>query len=139
MKTITYCAVSTLEKVAAIAAARWNKALRYPAIVSAPSNIDASVSIIYGSVDRRHDFSRVAEYNSSGLIVLALDVKWSITPWQRFWGLGQEDALSALLHEFGHALGLPHSDRVSDVMHSELGSTVISSDEAARYRKFLNL
>lgn len=137
--TITYKAIPTLAKVAAIAAARWNKALRHPVIVSAVSNIEADVSIIYGSVDRRNDFSRVAEYNRSGLIVLASDVKWSVTTWQRFWGTGQEDALAALLHEFGHALGLPHSYRESDVMHHTLGSTVISNDEAAHYRQFLKL
>jgi hypothetical protein len=67
------------------------------------------------------------------------DITWRITVWQRVMGLGQEDAYSALLHEFGHCLGLPHSRNYTHVMHHELGSTVISAEEAKGYRRFLGL
>jgi len=139
MKLLTYNVTPALAKVAAIAVARWNKALRCEVLRAEKSAVIGSVMITFGSVDRTHDFDRVAEYRPSGMIVLASDINWSITFWQRFFGTGSCNALAALLHEFGHALGLPHSDRYSDVMHHGLGTTVISADEAARYRRFLNL
>lgn len=141
MRLFHFNAPPALAKLAAFAASRWSKALRCRVIDSTNWAGLADIMITFGSVDRSRDPGRVAECrrrNDVIFIVLAADVKWSITPWQRFWGLGQEDALAALLHEFGHALGLPHSDIYSDVMHPELGSTVISAYEAFRARTFLS-
>jgi hypothetical protein len=142
MKLLRYNVTPALAKLAAFAASRWNKALRCRVLAAEPSAVIADIMITFGTVDRSHDYERVAECrrrNDVIFIVLASDVTWSITFWQRVFGTGQEDALAALLHEFGHALGLPHSDRESDVMASTLGTTVISDDEAARYRRFLKL
>lgn len=102
----------------------------------------ADILIGYGAVDRSTQADRVAQHARIGTlhrITLAPDVRWRVTFWQRFAGLGDHDAYSALLHEFGHCLGLPHSRNFTHVMHAELGSTVISSEEAAGYRKFLHL
>jgi len=131
-----------LRKLAIKAAGAWNKALGQTAFTEVSDRFAADVQLDIGPVDRSKDASRVAQFKGikgKGVITLADDIQWSITPWQRFWGLGKEDAFAALLHEFGHSLGLPHSDRTSDVMHHELGTTVISNDEADRYRKFLKL
>lgn len=129
----------SLQSLAATAAQRWNAALKRRAIVLGALE-QANCVVRFGAVDRRTQPDRVAEHRFGigiHFITLAEDRRWAVTPWQRFWGLGT-DALAALLHEFGHALGLPHSDRDSDVMSPVLGSTVISDDEAARYRQFLN-
>lgn len=142
MKSLTYTVTPDLAKVAAFAAARWNKALGCKVLREEKHVILCNVIIAFGSVDRIHDYAHVAECrlrNGIYFITLAADVEWSTTFWQRFFGTGTEDALAALLHEFGHALGLPHSDRESDVMAPHLGSTVISADEAARYRRYLKL
>jgi hypothetical protein len=139
MKTLTYHSQSPFAALADKAARMWNRALRCE--VLRPAEI-AQILIGYGAVDTRTQPGRVAQHERVGdlhRITLRPDIQWRITFWQRFLGLGDEDALSALLHEFGHALGLPHSTRVSDVMHADLGTTIISSDEAERYRRFLNL
>lgn len=145
MKTVTYHAyASPLASLANKAARAWNRALKCEAlrVGGAVFATNIRIRIELDKVDRSHDYERVAQFRGvpgNGIITLADDVKWSVTFWQRFFGTGTEDALAALLHEFGHALGLPHSDRESDVMAPVLGSTVISSDEAARYRRFLQL
>lgn len=129
-----------LRKCALKATAMWNTALKQPVFAEGAAVFATRLRVEFGKVDRSLDSSRVAQFSGvrgAGVITLADDIQWSITPWQRFWGTGQEDALAALLHEFGHALGLAHSDRDSDVMSRTLGSTVISDDEAARYRQFL--
>lgn len=140
MTPLAYYAEPRLVQVAAIAAAAWNKALRRPVLV--PANSDTRIFIRFGRMDRTRDATRVAQHTDRAgvhTILLATDRKWAITKWQRFWGIGDENALAALLHEFGHALGLPHSSNTSDVMAPDLGSTVISDYEAAGYRTFLNL
>ena len=68
--------------------------------------IFANVIIRFGEVDRRSAPTRVAQCQTRGsmhIITLASDITWRITWWQRFMGIGQEDAYAALLHEFGHA------------------------------------
>jgi len=143
MIRLAYSAPPKLAKLAAKAAGVWNRALKGVAEINLPTRYRDTphVAILFGRVDRAHDFARIAEHQrwpgGGHTITLADDVQWQITRWQRWLGLGTDDAYAALLHEFGHALGLPHSDRYSDVMHSECGSTVISADEAAEYRQFL--
>ncbi len=139
MQTLTYHAQAPFAALADKAARQWNRALRRE--VLRPAEI-AQILIGYGPVDTRTQPGRVAQHERIGgmhRITLRGDIAWRITFWQRVLGLGDEDALSALLHEFGHALGLPHSSRVSDVMHADLGTTVISAEEAERYRRFLGL
>lgn len=148
----------SLVKLADAAARAWMKALNEDlkpvdlgrALVGGPVNRVyisrmpaelADVTIRFGAVNRSQQPDRVAQHGVFGphhTIMLASDVVWSVTPWQRFWGIGQEDAYAALLHEFGHAMGLPHSNINSDVMAPDLGTTVISADEARRYRRFLD-
>jgi HD superfamily phosphohydrolase len=139
MKALTYHAQPPFVRLADKAARAWNRALGVE--VFHPEGV-ASILIGFGPVDRTTQADRVAQHERIGTlhrITLAPDIRWRVTRWERFWGLGKEDALAALLHEFGHCLGLPHSHNFTHVMHHELGSTVISSEEAASYRKFLNL
>lgn len=144
MKKLAFTSTPSLATLAHKAAKAWNEALTFQAIIPAENAkmCQERVYIGYGTVNRTRDPGRVAEhtiFHSTGthFITLEQSVRWRITRWQRWLGLGDQDAYAALLHEFGHALGLPHSDRFSDVMHAELGSTVISEDEALRYRRFL--
>ena len=143
MIRLSYSAPQKLAKLAAKAAVAWNRALAGVVSIAPPTRYQDAphVAIMFGRVDRTHDFERVAEHQqwpSGGhTIILANDVQWQITRWQRWLGLGEQDAYAALLHEFGHALGLPHSDAYGDVMASTLGTTVISGAEAAGYRRFL--
>lgn len=139
MNTLGYHAQPPLGRLADKAARAWNRALGVEAFRPAPM---ASILIGFGPVDRSSQPDRVAQHERIGAmhrITLASDIRWIVTRRQRFWGLGKEDALSALLHEFGHCLGLPHSHNFTHVMHPELGSTVISAEEAKGYRAFLNL
>lgn len=139
MITLSYYAQPPLERLADVAARAWNRALRVEAFRFVPT---ASILIGFGPVDRSTQPDRVAQHERIGAmhrITLASDIRWRITRWERFWGLGKEDALAALLHEFGHCLDLPHSHNFTHVMHSKLGSTVISAEEAKACRAFLNL
>jgi hypothetical protein len=139
MNTLSYHAQPPFQRLADKAARAWNRALGVEAF--RPAQI-AQMLIGFNPVDRSTQPDRVAQHERIGVmhrITLAPDIRWRITRWERFWGLGKEDALAALLHEFGHCLGLPHSHNFTHVMHSELGSTVISAEEAKGYRAFLNL
>lgn len=139
MNTLSYHAQPPLERLADVAARAWNRALRVEAFRPVPI---ASILIGFGPVDRSTQPDRVAQHERIGAmhrITLASDIRWRVTVWQRFAGIGEQDAYSALLHEFGHCLGLPHSHNFTHVMHSELGSTVISAEESKGYRAFLNL
>lgn len=70
------------------------------------------------------------------IIYLGEDIKWAITPWQRFWGNG-EDALAAVVHELGHVFDLPHASDPSWVMHPDIGgSGKLSAKEKESYRQF---
>jgi len=156
MITLYYHAPKELLPLASKAGMQWmtalGKTMQSPALVMlAPVPLRlANVVIKWGVVDRRQNPDRVAQHEKHEtrldakstttlhIITLADDVKWRISWWQRFMGIGDADAHAALLHEMGHALGLPHSDRESDVMAPDLGTTVISDDEAQRYRAFLS-
>ena len=143
MKLISYTVPPALKNVAAIAAKRWNKALGrlawfYPVI---PTLAPPNCFVVFGKVDRSDDPDRVAQCvraASTATITLADDVKWRISTLDRVFAIGgDEDALAALMHEFGHAVGLPHAVDERDVMHGNLGSTRITSQEAENYRSFL--
>lgn len=69
-------------------------------------------------------------------IRLEKDIKWAVTPWQRFWGNG-EDALAAVVHEMGHIFDLPHASDSSWVMHPDIGGNgKLSAKEKESYRQF---
>jgi hypothetical protein len=139
MKALTYHAQPPFQRLADKAARAWNRALGVEVFRPAPM---ASILIGFGPVDRTTQADRVAQHERIGTlhrITLAPDIRWRVTVWQRFAGIGDQDAYSALLHELGHCLGLPHSRNYTHVMHHELGSTVISSEEARDYRRFLGL
>jgi hypothetical protein len=139
MKPLTYHAQPPFQRLADKAAKAWNRALHMKAFRAVPV---ADIAISFGPVDTRTQPGRVAQHehvDGMHIITLRPDITWRITVWQRVMGLGQEDAYSALLHEFGHCLGLPHSRNYTHVMHHELGSTVISAEEAKGYRQFLGL
>jgi len=69
-------------------------------------------------------------------IYLERQLKWAITPWQRFWGNG-EDALAAVVHEMGHIFDLPHASDPSWVMHPGIGGNgKLSAKEKESYRQF---
>ncbi len=69
-------------------------------------------------------------------IRLERGIKWAVTPWQRFWGLG-EDALAAVVHELGHVFDLPHASDPIWVMHPDIGGNgKLSENEKASYRNF---
>lgn len=152
MIQLWYNASPQLYDLASKAAGAWMKALNPKAVqdrlygtnriyLSPAPFVHADTIIAFGPVDRSASPSRIAQHelrNGKHLITLAHDVKWRVSWWQRVAGIGDHDAYAALLHEFGHALGLPHSNRVSDVMHADCGTTVISKDEAERYRRFLD-
>lgn len=142
MITLYHSSCPELARLADKAAWAWMIALTPARVMISPMLLRlANVIIRFGQVDRSTSPARVAQHEMRGdmhFITLAADVTWRISWWQRFAGIGQEDAYAALLHEFGHAMGLPHSDRNSDVMAPDLGTTVISPDEAERYCQFLD-
>jgi predicted Zn-dependent protease len=147
-ETLTIYVIPELRKVTEVAVKDWNKALagRAEFIISPSVWIGRrdDITIDYGLVDRSNQPDRVAQaewrkvphgtYQWS--ILLDTRVKWAVTGWQRFWGLGQENALSAVLHDLGHTLGVPHSDVNHHVMHHSLGTTYISKEEAEHIREF---
>jgi predicted Zn-dependent protease len=144
-KLIIYV-IPELRKVTEIAVKVWNKALagRAEFIIGERERI-TDITIVWGITDRSTSHDRVAQAtripraNFSPIqwyIILDTRVKWSISGWQRFWGTGEENALSAVIHELGHTLGLPHSDVEHHVMHHSLGTTYISKEEAEFIRQF---
>ena len=141
MKPLYYHAPTELAKLMDKCAWAWMSALPGRILITPVPLRLANVLVRCGAVDRSTQADRVAQHDFSHdlhVITLASDVTWRITWWQRVAGIGQQDAYAALLHEIGHALGLPHSNLESDVMAPDLGSTVISRDEAARYCAFLD-
>lgn len=144
MIKLNYSSISSLARLCDKAASTWMNALnvgRCRVDLLATSVNVANVIINFGRVDRSTSPTRIAQHEiRDGIhhITLASDIKWQISAWQRFMGIGQENAYAALLHEFGHALGFPHSNEFSDVMNAECGSTVISADEAEGYRIFFD-
>lgn len=100
-----------------------------------------NVSVFLGSGVRTFGHpDRVAYCTKVGedlwAIRLEKDTKWAITPWQRFWGNG-EDALAAVVHELGHVFDLPHASDPSWVMHPDIGGNgKLSAKEKESYRQF---
>ncbi|CAB4163351.1 hypothetical protein UFOVP806_11 [uncultured Caudovirales phage] len=148
--TLIIYAIPALQKVTATAIKDWNRALAGRAeFILAPGKWIGryhDIVIDYGITNRSTSPDRVAQATRSNArgpmgtftwsIVLDTRVKWSVSGWQRFWGLSQNNALSAILHELGHTLLLPHSDVAHHVMHHSLGTTYLSAEEAASIRQF---
>lgn len=102
--------------------------------------INVTVRHNYLSVKTPEHPDRVAECRQHTpdmwTIYLDRDTKWAITPWQRFWGNG-EDALAAVVHEMGHIFDLPHASDPSWVMHPDIGGNgKLSTREKESYRQF---
>ena len=99
-----------------------------------------NVIVSFGGVRNPKHPDRVAYCQNVGADLWAIrlekDIKWAVTPWQRFWGLG-EDALAAVVHELGHVFDLPHASDPIWVMHPEIGGNgKLSTKEKASYRNF---
>lgn len=69
-------------------------------------------------------------------IRLLRGIKWAISPWQRFWRLG-ENAQAAVLHEMGHIFQMPHASNPNWIMHADIGGAgKLSPEEKESYRQF---
>lgn len=141
MQTFTYSCQSELAIPARKAAQQWNNALAGLCRLM-PVPAFADIQIEFGPVDRSEDESRIAQctkFENKNIkrwrITLANDLVWKTWSNWYFWRKYDEDAVAALLHEFGHALGFNHSDVYSDVMHPKIGSTVISKEEEVFLRE----
>lgn len=144
MDTLTYTCPPELASVAAKAAGVWNDVMRdLVRIEQVPVGTSPNITIVWSAdlrtpqhPQRIGNCTRIAP--DTWLIRLDSLRKWAISPWARFWGLG-EDAHAALVHELGHVFNLPHSADPSHVMHTAIGGTGnLSKAEKVGYRaKFL--
>lgn len=139
MTTLTYTSPPEIAKLVRKAADQWNAALQN-LVALRPSNgyENPNIIILFGPIDRVKNPGRIAECRHTGvdawMIFLADDEKWATSWWQRFVGNGH-NALSALLHEFGHVFALPHAANPSFIMHPEIPNTnAIGRRERELYR-----
>ena len=134
-------------QLVAEAAKRWNKVMRGYVYLATSKRV-ADIILKFGTVDRSEQKDRVAQCkrtrDASGVvkweITFADDVTWDTSAWWQFWKGGKENLLCGIMHELGHVWLNPphesrwHSDIPGDVMAPSLLNSVISNDEAARYR-----
>jgi hypothetical protein len=149
----TYASKKRVMELVAKSAKRWNEAMLNWVYLT-PAKRVADIVIKFGTVNRSSSKDRVAQCtrtrSEGGLvnweIILADDVKWDTSSWWQFWKGGDENFLCAIMHELGHVWLNPpydsqwHSDISGDVMASSLLNSIITNEEAARYRaryKFL--
>lgn len=117
--------------------------VRFRIVAKGGDTKQPDITVGWGTTDRSQSPDRIAQCTSymgrndngsqhrRSVIILDTRNTWKITWGQRWiWGQGTEDALAAVLHEIGHALGFPHSNVYSDVMNASCGTTVISNYEA---------
>lgn len=145
VEVITYSSPPELASFAKKAAAVWNDVLRgLVLILPQTSGGWGNVRILWSDKVRTPaNPTRIAECQrtrpDTWEIRLESSLRWrKDTFWDRVLGRG-EDTLAALVHEFGHVFGLPHSTDPLDVMHPEIGGDGrLSKSEKAAYRaKFL--
>lgn len=128
MVHLTYFSDPSLEKWADRAATVWNDVLKDLTMLHPwPREGALNVSISWSrAVRTAENPTRVAQClrHSVDKWKIELDgsgqTKWALSGWKRFWGAG-EDPYMALLHEFGHVFGIPHSQFEGDVMHEDIG------------------
>jgi len=142
MTTLTYLAEPAIHSSARKAAAKWNSILSNLVALKEDATQMLNIVIHFGNIDRQKHPGRIAECRHHGPdkweIVIANDMQWATTWWQRFTGKGN-NLYVTMLHEFGHVFDLPHSANPSHVMHAEMnGNGSMSSAEMQSYReKFL--
>lgn len=134
---ITYSAPASLSAFADKAAMVWNEVMAGLVVFKRASK--PHIIIVFGSVDRSSDPTRVAQCidypGKRWSITLAHDTKWRLTWWDRLLGRG-EDAFTALVHELGHVFDLPHSNDPDYVMFSQIGGNgKLSKAETVAYRE----
>lgn len=141
MDTLTYSCPPELASFAKKAVAVWNDVLRDLVIlVPQISGGWGNVRILWSDKVRSPaNPTRVAECQrimpDHWEIRLDSSLRWrKDTFWDRLLGRG-EDTFAALVHEYRHVFGLPHSSDPADVMHREIGGTgKLSKTEKAAYR-----
>lgn len=143
MTTLTYHASPKLKPFADKAAAAWNDVLSGLVELRPGIGPQGDILIYFGKIDRAKHPTRIGECRHLGPdlwnIVLADDIKWAFSWWNRLIGNG-ENVLACLLHEFGHVFDLPHASNPNYVMHPNMtGSVKMTSDEKASYRAFFLL
>lgn len=145
MDTLTYSSPPELASFAKKAVAVWNDVLRDLVMLVPPTAGGwGNVRVMWSDKVRTPEHpTRVAKCQrirpDHWEIRLESSLRWrKPTFWDRLLGRG-EDTLAALIHEFGHVFGLPHSSDPSHVMHPDIGGTgKLSKAEKAAYRsKFL--
>ncbi len=141
MKILSYSVDPRLASVASKAAKEWNKTLADIVFLKEASYGD--IVIKFGKIDTEKYPSRVAQCNREGTswitwsIILGDHIKWRTSWLERTFGSG-ENALTALVHEFGHVFGLPHALNPNYVMHFEMGGYgSLSKAERENYRQYI--
>jgi hypothetical protein len=139
---LTYYSIPQLRATADFAAKTWNSFLgdliEFKEI-KAP--LEANVVVEYGYINTIKYPGRVAECISFGNnawdVIFSNKVKWAFSWLDRALGRG-EDARTAMVHEFGHVIGLPHASSESFVMHPEMGGNGrLGKKEKKLYRDFV--
>lgn len=142
--TITYSCPPNLSVFAERAAAVWNDVLKDLVVVQLHRAQGAANVHIFWSdkVRSAANPTRVAECERMGPdkweIRFESSIRWRKNSfWDRLLGRG-EDTFAAMVHEFGHVFGLPHSADPQDVMHPEIGGEgrLTKQEKAAYRRKF---